>query len=390
MPQELLVAGGGIAGLAAAIGARAAGWEVRVCEQARAFGEDGAGLQLGPNATRLLRDWRLLASPLLRAYEPARLQVRDAQDGRELGSLRLRQRAVSRYGAPYLTVHRADLHATLLRGAQLAGARLHAGTRIASAQVTAGELSARTGSGALLQAEALAVADGVWSQLRAQLLADADAPATGHLAYRALLPAAQLPASLRSDDVQAWLGPQMHLVRYPVRGGEAVNIVGFVEGRAQAGWDHAAPPEALRHAAGGVCGELQALLEAVDGWRSWPVHDRPPVRGPHELARGVVALVGDAAHPMRPYLAQGAGMALEDAAALQQVLSTCDGGVLDVATSLRRYAQDRWQRCARVQARSRRNGWIFHASGPLRLARNLAMRAGGEPMLDLPWLYGGR
>jgi salicylate hydroxylase len=93
---------------------------------------------------------------------------------------------------------------------------------------------------------------------------------------------------------------------------------------------------------------------------------------------------------MRPYLAQGAGMALEDAAMLQQVLSTCDGRVLDVATSLQRYALNRWQRCARVQARSRRNGWIFHAAGPLRLARNLAMRAGGESMLDLPWLYGGR
>lgn len=389
MPQELLVAGGGIAGLAAAIGARAAGWEVRVCEQAAAFGEAGAGLQLGPNATRLLRGWQLLGSPLLQPYEPARLEVRDAQDGRELGSLRLRERAARRYAAPYLTVHRADLQATLLQAAQDAGARLHAGTRIASVRVDAGRLIAGVEGGAVLEAEALAVADGVWSRLRSQLLGDGAAPPTGHLAYRALMPMAQLPASLRSDDVQAWLGPKMHLVRYPVRGGEALNIVGFVQGRAEAGWDHAAPADALRLASGGVCAELQALLEAVGDWRLWPVHDRPPVRGPHELARGAVAFVGDAGHPMRPYLAQGAGMALEDAAALQQVLSTCDGRVLDVATSLQRYALNRWQRCARVQARSRRNGWIFHAAGPLRLARNLAMRAGGESMLDLPWLYGG-
>jgi salicylate hydroxylase len=145
----------------------------------------------------------------------------------------------------------------------------------------------------------------------------------------------------------------------------------------------------LQAAAGTLCSELRALLEAVPEWRLWPVHDRAPIRGPAEMARGRAALLGDAAHPMRPYLAQGAGMAIEDAHELQRVLASCDGRVIDVPTCLQRYALNRWERCARVQRRSRRNGWIFHADGVVRVARDLAMRGLGEPLLDLPWLYRG-
>lgn len=388
MARDILVAGGGIAGLAAALGARAAGWDVRLFEQADAFGESGAGLQLGPNATRILRAWGVLDAPELRPFEPQRLSVRDAVDGAELAALRLGARARERHGAPYLTLHRADLHAALLAAANGRGAHLHPGTGVVSAAVDGELVQATLQRGIAVEAEALAVADGVWSRLREQLVGDGAAPATGHLALRALLPMGQLPQALRSPDVQAWLGPRMHLVRYPVRGGEALNVVAFVEGQADVGWDHATRAETLRAAARASCGELQALVDAVDAWRSWPVHDRPPVRGAGEMARGRAALLGDAAHPMRPYLAQGAGMAIEDAFALQKVLAACDGRVLDVPTCLRRYALDRWQRCARVQARSRRNGWIFHADGALRAARNAAMRLGGERLLDLPWLYG--
>ena len=389
MAHDILVAGGGIAGLAAAVGARAAGWEVRVFEKAEAFGEAGAGLQLGPNATRILDRWGLLGRPGLRPFEPQRLSVRDAVDGRELGSLRLGAQARQRYGSPYLTLHRADLHSVLLDAAAQAGAHLHAGVSITHARVDGELAQADLAGGTRVEADALAVADGVWSTLRGQLIGDGPAPASGHVAYRAMLPMAQLPESLRQPEVQAWLGPRMHLVRYPVRGGETLNVVAFIEGQAQAGWEQDAGDEALRGAARGSCGELQSLVEAVPRWRLWPVHDRPPLRSEAAMARGRAALLGDAAHPMRPYLAQGAGMALEDAWALQKVLAACDGRVLDVPTCLSRYALDRWQRCARVQARSLRNGWIFHADGPLRLARNLSMRMAGEKLLDLPWLYRG-
>nr|WP_157398378.1 MULTISPECIES: FAD-dependent monooxygenase [Ramlibacter] len=384
-----MVAGGGIAGLAAALAGRAAGWQVRLYEQATGFAEVGAGLQLGPNATRVLEPWGVLARPELRPFEPPRLSVRDALDGRELGSLRLGATARERYGSPYLTIHRADLLAALLQAARDAGAVLHTGARIAAVTSDADAGWLRFDDGAVAQGDAVAVADGVWSRLREQLLGDGAAPATGQVAYRALLPMAGLPAALRGPQVEAWLGPGMHLVRYPVRAGEALNVVAFLEGRAEVGWDHAAQAGALAAASRPLCRDLQALLEAVDDWRLWPVHDRPPVRDAEAMVRGRVALLGDAAHPMRPYLAQGAGMALEDAAELQRVLAACDGRVIDVATALRRYALGRWERCARVQRRAVRNGRIFHAAGPLRLARNLAMRIAGEPLLDLPWLYRG-
>ena len=389
MTCELLVAGGGIAGLAAALGARRAGWEARVLEQAPALSEIGAGLQLGPNATRILRAWGVLDDPALRPFAPANLRVRDATTGRELGHLALGPTASARYGAPYLTVHRADLQSALLQATTAAGARLHAGQRVEAARVEGEVVTARTGEGVQIEADALAVADGVWSDLRQQLLGDGPAPATGHVAFRAMLPMASVPVQLRSDDVQAWLGPNMHLVRYPVRAGEALNVVAFVEGAAAGpGWDHAAPQGRLLSAAKGLCSELRSLLDAVPAWRLWPVHDREPVRGAHEMAKGRCALLGDAAHPMRPYLAQGAGMAIEDARELERVLAVADERVLDVPTALRRYALSRWQRVAEVQRRSRRNGVIFHAAGPVRWARNLALRTQGARLLDQPWLYG--
>ncbi|MGZ5271417.1 MAG: FAD-dependent oxidoreductase [Ramlibacter sp.] len=390
MTRELLVAGGGIAGLAAALGARRAGWEARLFEQAPAFSEVGAGLQLGPNTTRILAGWGVLDDPLLRAFAPPRLRVRDATDGRELGHLALGAAMEARYGAPYLALHRADLHAALLRAVTDAGVRLHAGLRVDEAQVDGEAVLARTSAGTRVEADALAVADGVWSGLRQQLLGDGPAPPTGHVALRALLSMDDLPVALRSDDVQAWLGPRMHLVCYPVRAGQALNVVAIAEGAAAASeWDQAAPQDALQAVARDLCGELRALLEAVPAWRMWPVHDRAPVRGPHEMAHGRAALLGDAAHPMRPYLAQGAGMALEDAFELHRVLSACAGRLVNVPTALKRYALNRWERCARVQRRSRRNGTIFHATGLLRAGRDMAMRTGGESLLDVPWLYRG-
>jgi salicylate hydroxylase len=216
---------------------------------------------------------------------------------------------------------------------------------------------------------------------------------TGHLAYRALVPQHALPKALRTRHVTAWLGPRLHVVQYPVRRGELQNLVVIVQGPAPndlENWDHAANGADLETALKGTCTALQQVVRGVvqagGGWRLWPLCDRPPVRGPNEMAQGVVALLGDAAHPMRPYLAQGAGMAIEDAAELQRALAMHD---LDVPLRLRRYALNRWQRNARVQARSTRNGRIFHATGPVRWARDASLRLLGERLLDVPWLYRG-
>ena len=388
MIAELLIAGGGIGGLAAALAARRAGWEARLFEQAEAFSEVGAGIQLGPNTTRILREWALLPGELdALVARPTHLCVRDALDGRELGRLRF-DAFEGRYGAPYVTVHRADLQQALLHAAQAAGARLCTGRRVE--QVSECAEGVRIDGG--VEGDALVVADGVWSRLRQRVAGDVPPRFTGHVAYRALARQADLPPALRASDVKVWLGPKLHLVRYPVRGGEWLNVVCLVEGRLQGDpreWDQAAALADLQAAMGPVCASARELVEAIAQWRLWALNGRAPVRSADEMARGRIGLLGDAAHPMLPYLAQGAGMALEDARELERVLAVADGRVVDVGTALRRYALSRWQRCARVQARSLRNATIFHASGPLRVARNAAIRLRGEKLLDVPWLYGG-
>jgi salicylate hydroxylase len=204
-----------------------------------------------------------------------------------------------------------------------------------------------------------------------------------------LIRQADLPERLRSQSVTAWLGPKMHAVQYPVRGGEWLNIVAFVHGDVPSdfeNWDHTANAADLGIHLTDGCPQLQDMVNAAPAWRLWVMHDRPPIHGPYQMAQGRVALLGDAAHPMRPYLAQGAGMAIEDAAELGMVLK--QAAPQNVLTSLQQYAEHRWQRNARVQARALRNGQIFHATGPVRWGRDAAMRLLGERLLDMPWLYG--
>jgi salicylate hydroxylase len=250
----------------------------------------------------------------------------------------------------------------------------------------------RTTRTSQVEGDALVVADGVWSQLRGEVIADGPPQPTGHLAYRGLVRQQDLPAALRSDEVTVWLAPRMHLVTYPLRAGEWLNAVCVVQGT-QPGdprdWDHAASQAQLEAALGPVCDAVRERVAAVASWRLWMLHDRAPLASADAMARGRVVLLGDAAHPMRPYLAQGAGMAIEDARELQRVLAVADDRTLDVPTALRRYALNRWERVAQVQEKSRRNGAIFHATGPLRMARNAAMKLLGAGLLDQPWLYGG-
>jgi salicylate hydroxylase len=223
--------------------------------------------------------------------------------------------------------------------------------------------------------------------VRQQLLGDAPARFTGHLAYRALVAQADLPAHLRSDQVTVWMGPRLHVVHYPVRSGQWLNLVAIVHGDKPAqgeAWDNAGHTQALMQAMGAVGRDLHERLASVPAWRQWALHDRAPMSGAREMAQGRVALLGDAAHPMRPYLAQGAGMAIEDAQVLAQSLSA---GGASVPEQLQAYAEQRWARNARVQARAIRNGRIFHAQGAVALGRNLSMRFMGERVMDVPWLY---
>lgn len=394
--QQLLIAGGGIGAMAAALAVAQAGWEVRMYERTPVFEEVGAGVQLGPNVTRILHAWGLERALAAVAAFPARLQVRSASSGAVLGSLSLGEQALFRYGAPYATVHRADLHALLLSAVhQQTGVRIHQGQQVERFEDQGTAVRLCTDQGLEVEGDALLGADGVHSTVRQQLLADGPPQLVGDLAFRTLLRTQAMPPALAGNQVTAWLGPNLHVVQYPVRGGAAMNVVAIVRGAPSGdveNWDHRANTTLLLRALAGCCGPLRDLVSCADfhslnahPWRLWVLADRPPMRSAAEMARGLVGLLGDAAHPMRPYMAQGAGMAIEDAQALGQALGMTP---IDVPTRLQRYALARWQRCARVQARSQRNGRVFHAQGLARLGRDWSMRLLGERLLDVPWLYG--
>ncbi len=388
MARRLLIAGGGIGGLAAALAATRAGWQVQVLEQAAAFSEVGAGVQLGPNATRVLRDLGRLDAVRQTACAPQRLVARDARRGHTLGTLPLGLDFEARYGAPYLTVHRADLHTALLHGVQGQPVSLHPDCALVAVQEMPEGVRVLTADGGAPEGEALVGADGLWSRVRGSVVADGAPEPSDHVAYRALIPLGRLPAVWQAQEVTAWLGPHLHAVTYPVRGGGLLNLVCVVRqplAGPSSGWNLLGTAERLRAALGHVCPPLQQAMEAASGWGLWVLHDRTPVAGAHQMARGCIALLGDAAHPMRPYLAQGAAMALEDARALGRSLADVTDAKPDVPAALQRYARERWSRVARVQRRSLRNATIFHATGLLRFARDRVMQVPG--VMDVPWLY---
>ena len=382
---EVLVAGGGIGGLAAALALSRQGASVQLIEQASAFAEVGAGIQIGPNVTRILRGWGLEPALQQVASFPPALLARDARSGRELGRLPLGERAVHEYGAPYACIHRADLHRLLLQAVQAQGVPLHLQQRLADVQQHSDGVTVRTAQGLRFAPALLVGADGLWSRSREALGLHTPPRFSGHLAYRGLLPwqeAGEVPP------VTVWMGPRLHVVHYPVQGGRALNVVAIVHGAMPTDlqdWDQTAHAAHLQQALGPVSRPLRQELEAVPHWRQWALNDRPPLTSAQQMGQGAVALLGDAAHPMRPYLAQGAGMAIEDA----QVLAECWLEHGTVAERVQRYAELRWPRNAQVQARAIRNGRIFHAHGPVRWGRNLAMGVLGARVMDVPWLYRG-
>lgn len=408
MNRKILIVGGGIGGMAAALACALGGAQVCLLEQRGALAEVGAGIQLGPNALRVLQSWGLGDALRAVAAFPAQLEVRNAVSASLLAVLPLGASMVQRYGAAYATVARADLHCLLCEAVGRQGSvqcTLNARVESVSSSQAVAELLWRDPSAAqplpqALQADALVAADGLWSRVREQLLNDGAPRATGHVAFRAMVAQDGLPPDARSQVVRVWLGPDFHAVQYPVRGGDWLNVVVIVRGFAPAQrtepqprgtgavdhWSLPAHARELHARLAHACPALLELLQAIADWRAWALYDRPPMHSAAQHAVGRVALLGDAAHPMRPYLAQGAGMALEDAAELARVLALPG---LGVAQALQRYAANRWQRNARVQARSMRNGEIFHLKGPMRVGRDLSLKLLGQQLLDIPWLYSG-
>ncbi|MDE0189729.1 MAG: FAD-dependent monooxygenase [Gammaproteobacteria bacterium] len=368
-PSKILVAGGGIGGLAAALCLAKRGHEVRVFEQAREFGEVGAGIQLSPNCTRVLHDLGLEGPLRATAFEPRAIQFRNWRTGRVIGQSALGEEAVRRFGFPYYHMHRADLLRVLVDAA-LASPNIallcDAAVRRFDQRDTRVRLTAVTGDD---DGYLLVGADGIHSAVRAGLWGDDRPRFTGCVAWRALVPAERLPSGAIRPMATAWWGPGGHFVHYFVRRGELVNCVGVVE---RAGWEVESWTERGDHAEfaadfDGWHDDIRRLIDNVDRDTlfKWALHDREPMR---RWGAGRVTLLGDACHPTLPFMAQGAAMAIEDAA----VLAGCLAGDRDVPSALQRYERLRRGRTARVQHGSRRNATLFHLAGFKAWLRNRA------------------
>jgi salicylate hydroxylase len=388
-----LIAGAGVAGLAAALALAKSGFQASVFERAPALEEFGAGLQLSPNATRVLAALGALDSIARLATAPRAIRILRGRDEAELAALDLSD-APARWGAPYLVIHRADLQAALAALCRAEDAiELKLGAEVVGYGADANKVQATLRRGLVsttATGDLLIGADGLRSKVREKLgLGEADEPAfSGRVAFRATLPARALPRAASGAVVTLRLGARAHLVQYPLRQGAHVNLVAVIESgwRGQPSdhpWDGEADRPALARAFAGWSKPARALIEAPDNWRAWPLYTRPPLPA---YAAGRVALAGDAAHPMVPFLAQGAAQAIEDAGALARALRSR----ADVAEALSAYSAERAPRAGRVQREALAQTRIYHLAGPLALARDIGMRALGPDRLlnRYAWLYG--
>lgn len=386
-PLSILVAGGGIGGLAAALLLGQDGHRVTVLEQSAAFGEIGAGIQLGPNIFRMFEYLGLTRAVAQVAYFPPGLGMNDVRTGERVVRVPLGDTARAAYGFPYGVIYRADLHNVFLEACRAVPAvTLRTSAKVESFDQAAAGVRVRLADGEVLEADALIGADGLWSRIREAIVGDGKPRVSGHIAYRAVLPRAEVPAHLWNDDVLLWGGEKTHLVHYPLRRGELFNLVAvFHSNKYDEGWNTFGDTAELTERFSQAHPQVRELLGKIETWKMWVLCDREPVKNWTDRN---VTLLGDAAHPMLQYLAQGAGQAIEDAVVLRQALRATNN---DAPAAFLKYQQARYLRTGRVQLTARFYGDIYHASGVQRELRNAMFQGGRESagFAGLKWMYDG-
>jgi len=395
--RTIFIAGAGIAGLTASLALARAGFRVVVLEKSERLQEAGAGIQLSPNASRVLIDLRLQPRLAARAVVPDAISLMSARSGREITRLPLGEAATFRSGAPYWVLHRADLQRALQAEVnEHPDIELRLGCQFEDVACHAKGLTVVQRHGNSRQQElalALIGADGIWSTVRQHLFPQAQPRFSGLIAWRGTLDVTQLPRDHTPRRVQLWMGAGAHLVAYPISAARQINVVAVMPGTWNSpGWSTAADVNEIKYAfaTAGWPGPARMMLGAVDEWKKWALFTLPDGG---EWTDGAVALIGDAVHAMLPFAAQGAGMAIEDAAVLAKCLGEgASEGAAGIAAALKKFARLRRSRVARVQRTARQQGQIYHLGGPAAVARDLAIKAISPSRLlaRQDWIYDWR
>ena len=383
-----LIAGGGIAGLAVALALARKGFSSHVLEREDDFGEVGAGIQIGPNAFHMFKVLGLTEAIDATCVYPDALVMMDAQSGDLVTRIPLNTNAFRDvFDYPYAVIYRPDLHFALLEACKAESAvTLETGARVTGFEDSGERVQVALEDGRSLAGTALIGADGLWSQVRETVIGDGKPRVSGHIAYRAVLPAPEVPDELRRDTVILWAGPKTHLVHYPLHRGDIFNLVAvFHSDRYEEGWNVFGDVAELQSRFSGQRPEVHAMLDKIESWRMWVLCDREPVKVWH---KGRAVLTGDAAHPMLQYLAQGACMAMEDGVCLASKIAAAGD---DLEAAFRAFAASRYLRTGRVQLTARLYGDVYHAAGVAAELR--AMMLGGrspeKAYQGVRWLYAG-
>ena len=381
----VLVAGGGIGGLAAALALTRQGFQVKVLEQAPEIGEIGAGIQLGPNAFHAFDALGVGEKARGRAVYTDYMVMHDAIDEYQVGKIPTGEAFLKRFGNPYAVIHRVDVHNSLYEGAQETGkVEVVTSTRVEHIEQDEHSVTVTDQYGNTHKGIALIGADGVKSVVRAQYVND-PARVTGHVVYRAVVDKKDFPVDLQWNAASIWVGPNCHLVHYPLRGGEQYNVVVTFHSRQQEEWGVTdGSKEEVQSYFQGICPKARQLIDLPKSWRRWATADREPIG---QWSFGRVTLLGDAAHPTTQYMAQGACMAIEDAVTLGEALRVNNN---DFVKAFDLYQRARVARTARIVLSGREMGRLYHAKGVERLVRNDLWRGRTpERFYDaVEWLYG--